>query len=187
MPGDRPYTPEEMALMTPGDVASMAPDALRMLLMQRLAMQQAPQPQAQQQAPQAPQQQGPAPIDDLEFLSFLTPERRAENAAMGTLDEQGQQLEGQLAAAQALQNRATAQRGTLGGAIGSGLGGVVDALRGGLQEKDTRAQIQALLKRKDAGRAAYQDDLARFRLQQQQRVAPGLGMADMQGLPPGVG
>lgn len=180
MPGDRPYSADELALMTPEDASSVPPSMQQALIQALLA--RAGQQQAQPQQPQ-----GPQPLDQYAMLASLSPERRAELAAMGTLDEQGQALEGQLAQAQALQSRPTAQRGTLGGAIGSGLGGVVDALRGGLAEKDVRAQQAALLRRKDKGRADYNDDVVRFYQQQKQQVAPGLGAADVGMLPPGMG
>lgn len=107
-------------------------------------------------------------FDYFAFLQSLTPEQMQQMQGMGTLDERGQSLEEQLAAAQALQNRATAQRGTLGGAIGSGLGGVIDAVRGGMQERDVRQQQADVLGQKDAGRTAYSEALRRFIQQRQQ-------------------
>lgn len=174
-------SPDQLALLEEGDVAALPPAVAQQLLQQRLKA------DALRSRAAAPAAQGPDTFDNFAFLASLTPERRAQNAEMGTLDERGQILEEQLALAQGLQSRPTAQRGTLGGTIGSGLGGIVDAIRGGLQERDLRAQQQALLRRKDEGRRAYQDDLSRFTLQQKQRVAPGMGAADVPLLPPGMG
>lgn len=126
-------------------------------------------------------------MDGFGLLADLPPEALQQLLALGTLDERGQLLANQMAQAQALQNHATAQRGTVGGAIGSGLGGVVDAIRGGLAENQLRQQQQSLLGQKDAGRSAYADALRRYRLQRMQQVPPSAGMGDVPLLSPGMG
>lgn len=123
-------------------------------------------------------------FDYFAFLNALSPEELAQMSGMGTLDERGQALEGQLAAAQALQRRPVAQHATAGGAIGSGLGRVVDAVRGGLQEKDVRQQQAALLQQKDAGRNAYSEALRRFAMKRQQSQPPASGFAPLVPPPP---
>ena len=171
---------DELALMGPGDVGALPPGVAQQILRQQL------QAQALRNRASAPAQ-GAGEFDNFAFLESLTPEEQQQQQGLGTLDERGQLLDAQLAQARALQNQPTAQRGTVGGAIGSGLAGVLDTVRGGLQERDVRGQQQALLGQKDAGRTAYAEALRRFIQQRRQQVPATAGMGEVPLLPPGMG
>jgi hypothetical protein len=101
----------------------------------------------------------------------------AELLGMGTLDERGDLLAQQMQQAQALRQGGGGQHST---GIGAVLGGLSDSLRyvQGTEKMDSlRAQQEALLDKKDAGRGRYVNALRR-----QGRPMP----EDASGVPPSV-
>lgn len=115
----------------------------------------------------------------LSLLQSMSPEELQQLMGMGTLDERGDLAATQLARADALRNRPTAQRATLGGAIGEGIGGLSNTIAGGLKANAAMEQMRGLLGQKDSGRSLYADLLRRMKGPAQPQGAGTLGMGDL--------
>ena len=101
----------------------------------------------------------------------LTPEQLQQLVGLGSLNQQDELLEQQLAMAQQLRTRPQAQGyGALGG-IGAGIQNALTGLQSGLERKDALAQLQQNRALEDAGRKQYALGLARA-------SNPGYGMGE---------
>ena len=115
------------------------------------------------------------------LLASLTPEQLQEIMGLGTVDARSDIVAQQLAQADALRNAQVGNNMTPGGAALSGMGNLLDKVRGGLETQDLRAQQQGLLGQQDAGRMTY---LQALRNKQQPLAAlpPDAGALDLSSL-----
>jgi hypothetical protein len=103
-------------------------------------------------------------FSDAEFQQLLataSPEELEQLMGLGTLDERGALLDGQLAQAQALRTNNSQGHST---GLGAGLGGLSDVLNAYSSVRDQKAvgaEQQALAGKKDAGRNLYVELLRR--------------------------
>lgn len=170
-------SPDDMALLQPGDVASL-PEGMRSQALIAALLNRTRQPQAPTQ---------PSMTEDpYALLGRYTPEELAQQIGLGSMGERSQLVAQQLAEARAKQTAPMQQHSTLGGAIGSGLGSVIDSVSGGLEARDLRRQQQDILRQQDEARQANIQALLRFNKERAQRVTQGAGMGDVP-LPPGMG
>jgi hypothetical protein len=105
-------------------------------------------------------------------LSGLTPEEIQQLIGLSTLDEQGSQLEQQLAQAQALRQPGQ----SYGTPIAAGLGGIADvinAYKSSKQTKAIRGEQAKLMKQKTDGRNVMAEALMR---RGNQQARPGMGI-----------
>ena len=111
---------------------------------------------------------------DLDLFSNLKPEDLKQLLGLGTLDEQGQLLQQQMAQAQALRRPSGTQYTA---PVAAGLGGLADVLNsvnGTIQTHQARSGQEALLKQKDEGRGLYAKAIAEAL---RGRLAPPAGAA----------
>ncbi len=96
----------------------------------------------------------------MQMLQTLSPEEIQQLMGMGSLDEQGAQLDQQMAQAQALRQPSGENYSTATGAIAGGIGDTIRAIGGALQTRKIREQQKALTGKKDAGRSLYANTIA---------------------------
>ena len=88
-------------------------------------------------------------------LAGLTPDQLQQLMQLGSLDEEGGQLQDQLAQAQALQSAPMTHHVSPFGAAFGGLAGAINSYRGAKEEKSLRARQQDISKQKQDARALY--------------------------------
>lgn len=87
-------------------------------------------------------------------MNNIPPEVLAQLMELGTMDEQGGDLDAQLAQAQALGQPGPEHTTPWGAALG-GLGSIISGVQKGREAADIRAKKADLLKRKEAARKLY--------------------------------